>query len=120
GATPLITEAQRRGQDYLLERRLLRGLSTGALIDPTSTRHPPRGFGRRGRRAESVDHAARSPRAGLVRPPGLSHPKAISIVHMAGKRSAAYGHLESQRRCAHPASASRFQSELPRWLLAVG
>jgi hypothetical protein len=43
GATPAISEARHRGQEYLLERRLLRRLSTGAVIDPMWTRHafPP-------------------------------------------------------------------------------
>jgi len=34
GATPTVTDARRRGQEYLLERRLLRRLSTGAMIKP--------------------------------------------------------------------------------------
>ena len=34
GATPAVTDARRRGQEYLLERRLLRRLSTGEVIDP--------------------------------------------------------------------------------------
>ena len=51
GATTPVTDALGRGQEYLLERRLLRPLSTG------------------GRSAESLDHAARSPRAGLVHSP---------------------------------------------------
>ena len=38
GATPAISEARHRGQEYLLERRLLRRLSTGAVIDPMWTR----------------------------------------------------------------------------------
>jgi hypothetical protein len=38
GATPPVTEARRRGQEYLLERRLLRRLSTGDIIDPAWTR----------------------------------------------------------------------------------
>jgi hypothetical protein len=37
GATPAVTDARRRGQEYLLERRLLRRLSTGAMIDPAWT-----------------------------------------------------------------------------------
>jgi hypothetical protein len=43
GATPAISEARHRGQEYLLERRLLRRLSTGAVIDAMWTRHafPP-------------------------------------------------------------------------------
>jgi hypothetical protein len=32
-----MTEARHRGQEYLLERRLLRRLSTGEVIDPTWT-----------------------------------------------------------------------------------
>jgi hypothetical protein len=32
-----VTAARKRGQDYLLERRLLRRLSTGGIIDPTFT-----------------------------------------------------------------------------------
>ena len=35
-ATPL-TDARRRAQEYLLERRLLRRLSTGDIIEPTWT-----------------------------------------------------------------------------------
>ena len=35
GATPAVADARGRGQEYLLERRLLRRLSTGAIIDPT-------------------------------------------------------------------------------------
>ena len=38
GAAPPVTEARRRGQEYLLERRLLRRLSTGGIIDPAWTR----------------------------------------------------------------------------------
>src|SRR5829696_8869930 len=38
GNTPVVTEARRRGQEYLLERRLLRRLSTGAVIEPAWTR----------------------------------------------------------------------------------
>jgi hypothetical protein len=34
GATPTVTEARRRAEEYLLERRLLRRLSTGDIIDP--------------------------------------------------------------------------------------
>jgi hypothetical protein len=33
GATTPVTDARRRGQEYLLERRLLRRLSTGEIID---------------------------------------------------------------------------------------
>ena len=35
GATPTITDARRRAHEYLLERRLLRRLSTGEIIKPT-------------------------------------------------------------------------------------
>ena len=35
GATPAITDARRRAHEYLLERRLLRRLSTGEIIKPT-------------------------------------------------------------------------------------
>jgi hypothetical protein len=38
GATSTISEARRRAQEYLLERRLLRRLSTGEIIDPAWTR----------------------------------------------------------------------------------
>ena len=34
GAAPAVTDARRRGQEYLLERRLLRKVSTGEVIDP--------------------------------------------------------------------------------------
>ena len=34
GATPAVTDARRRGEEYLLERRLLRRLSTGEIIKP--------------------------------------------------------------------------------------
>ena len=34
GAAPAVTDARRRGGEYLLERRLLRRLSTGELIKP--------------------------------------------------------------------------------------
>ena len=37
GAAPAVTEARRRGQEVLLERRLLRRLSTGEIIDPAWT-----------------------------------------------------------------------------------
>jgi len=37
GTTPLVSDARRRGQEYLLERRLLRRLSTGDLIEPAWT-----------------------------------------------------------------------------------
>ncbi len=37
GAIAEVTAARERGQDYLLERRLLRRRSTGELIDPTFT-----------------------------------------------------------------------------------
>jgi hypothetical protein len=36
-ATSAVTEARRRAQEYLLERRLLRRLSTGEIIEPTWT-----------------------------------------------------------------------------------
>jgi hypothetical protein len=38
GATPAVAEARRRGHEYLLDRRLLRRLSTGYIIDPLWTR----------------------------------------------------------------------------------
>jgi hypothetical protein len=38
GATSAVTDARRRAQEYLLERRLLRRLSTGEIIEPTWTR----------------------------------------------------------------------------------
>jgi hypothetical protein len=38
GATTAVTDARLRGQEYLLERRLFRSLSTGAVIDPDWTR----------------------------------------------------------------------------------
>jgi hypothetical protein len=34
-ATPATTQARTRGQEYLLERRLLRRLSTGEIVEPT-------------------------------------------------------------------------------------
>jgi hypothetical protein len=37
GATPPVTDARQREQEYLLGRRLLRRLSTGDVIDPTWT-----------------------------------------------------------------------------------
>jgi hypothetical protein len=37
GAKPAITDARQLGQEYLLERHLLRRLSTGAIIDPSWT-----------------------------------------------------------------------------------
>jgi hypothetical protein len=37
GARPAITEARRRGEEYLLERRLLRRLATGEVIDAAWT-----------------------------------------------------------------------------------
>jgi hypothetical protein len=37
GATTLVTGARERGQEYLLERRLLRRLSTGEIIEPAWT-----------------------------------------------------------------------------------
>lgn len=38
GATSPVTDARRRAEEYLLERRLLRRLSTGAIIEPEWTR----------------------------------------------------------------------------------
>jgi hypothetical protein len=38
GAAPAVGAARRRGQEYLLERRLLRRLSTGEIIAPAWTR----------------------------------------------------------------------------------
>jgi hypothetical protein len=38
GCFPTVTDARRRGEHYLLERRLLRRLSTDEIIDPTWTR----------------------------------------------------------------------------------
>jgi hypothetical protein len=35
GAAPPVTDARKRAQEYLLDRRLLRRLSTGEIIDPT-------------------------------------------------------------------------------------
>lgn len=37
GATTAVTAARQRGQEYLLERRLLRRLSTGEIIEPAWT-----------------------------------------------------------------------------------
>ncbi len=37
GATPPVTDARRRAEEYLLERRLLRRRSTGDIIEPTWT-----------------------------------------------------------------------------------
>ena len=37
GATPAVTSGRVRGQEYLLERRLLRRLSTGEVIEPAWT-----------------------------------------------------------------------------------
>ena len=37
-AEPAVSEARARGEEYLLERRLFRSLSTGAVINPTWTR----------------------------------------------------------------------------------
>jgi len=37
GAAPALTDARRRAEEYLLERRLLRRLSTGDVIEPTWT-----------------------------------------------------------------------------------
>jgi hypothetical protein len=38
GAVPTVTDARSRGEEYLLERRLLRRLSTGEIIQPAWTR----------------------------------------------------------------------------------
>ncbi|TME33694.1 MAG: hypothetical protein E6I66_02740 [Chloroflexi bacterium] len=38
GGSPEVTAARERGQEYLLERRMLRRLSSGELIDPAFTR----------------------------------------------------------------------------------
>jgi hypothetical protein len=38
GATPLVSGARSRAHEYLLERRLLRRLSTGGIIEPAWTR----------------------------------------------------------------------------------
>jgi hypothetical protein len=38
GGSPRVTAARERGQEYLLERRLLRRLSSGSVIDPAWTR----------------------------------------------------------------------------------
>src|SRR5205807_4144603 len=38
GGSPAVTAARRRGQEYLLERRLFRRRSTGAVIDAAWTR----------------------------------------------------------------------------------
>ena len=38
GAAPAVTEARLRGQEYLLERRMFRSLSSGEVIDPAWTR----------------------------------------------------------------------------------
>jgi transcriptional regulator with XRE-family HTH domain len=37
GASPDVTASRRRGEDYLLERRLFRRLSTGEVVDPAWT-----------------------------------------------------------------------------------
>jgi len=37
GGSPAVTAARERGQEYLLERQLLRRLSTGEIIDPAFT-----------------------------------------------------------------------------------
>jgi hypothetical protein len=37
GASPVVTAARQRGEEYLLERHLLRRLSTGEIIDPSFT-----------------------------------------------------------------------------------
>jgi hypothetical protein len=38
GVAPAVTDARRRAEEYLLERRLLRRLTTGELIEPTWAR----------------------------------------------------------------------------------
>jgi hypothetical protein len=38
GGSPAVTAARERGQEYLLERRMLRRLTTGEVIDPAWTR----------------------------------------------------------------------------------
>lgn len=38
GGSPEVTSARRRGEEYLLERRMLRRLSTAEVIDPAWTR----------------------------------------------------------------------------------
>jgi hypothetical protein len=44
GSTPAVTEARRRGHEYLLERALFRRRSTGAVANPTFLKfaYPPR------------------------------------------------------------------------------
>ena len=44
GASSVVTAARRRGEEYLLERRLFRRLSSGEVVDPDWTRFsfPPR------------------------------------------------------------------------------
>lgn len=44
GGSPKVTEARRTGEEYLLERRLMRRLSTGEIIDPAWLQfsYPPR------------------------------------------------------------------------------
>jgi hypothetical protein len=44
GTSPEISEARRRGEEYLLERRLMRRLSTGEIVRPSWTQFsfPPR------------------------------------------------------------------------------
>ena len=37
GATTVVRDARRRGQEYLVERGIFRSLSTGAVIDPRWT-----------------------------------------------------------------------------------
>ncbi len=46
GGSPEVTAARLRGQEYLLERRMLRRRSTGEVIDPSWTQfsYPPRYF----------------------------------------------------------------------------
>ena len=38
GGSAIVTAARERGQEYLIERRMLRRLSNGELIDPAFTR----------------------------------------------------------------------------------
>jgi len=44
GGSPEVTAARLRGQEYLLERRMLRRLSTGEVIDQDRKTHRPTGF----------------------------------------------------------------------------
>jgi hypothetical protein len=38
GGSPAVVAARKRGQEYILERRMLRSLSTGEVIDPAWTK----------------------------------------------------------------------------------